>query len=100
MTGRAKTTWSKFIGWIDRDIPWLRPQQLFAIAPLCVTLFIAPGSPAMFAALGFYFAVTVICIWRLGVFARKRQRIDGLIWKNMFRRFREGRWLPVIRRRG
>ena len=101
MSEQAATAWSKFIGWIDGDAPWLQSQQLLAIAPLCFTLFIAPGPGtfAMYAALGFYIVVTVICMWRLAVMARRHRKVDRLIWKNMARRFREGRWLPVIRRR-
>jgi hypothetical protein len=40
-----------------------------------------------------------VCIWRLAVAAKKSRRVGRLIQKNMFRRFREGRWLPVLRRR-
>lgn len=94
--------WSKFIGWIDRDVPSLGlwDQQLASIAPLCFTIFIAPGpgTPAMFVALAFYVVVTAIICWRLLVYAKKRGRVDRLIQRNMLKRFREGRWLPVVRR--
>jgi hypothetical protein len=93
--------WTGFVRWIDRDIPWLQSQQLLAVAPLCFTLFVAPGpgSTAMWVAFGFYIAVTAVCIWRLAVFTKKRWGVDRLIQKNMLRRFREGRWLPLVGRR-
>ena len=100
MMEHAKIAWLKFIAWIDRDAPWLQTQQLLAFAPLGVTLLIGADSAATFAAFGFYIAVTFICMWRLAVLARRQNKVDRLIRRNMVRRFREGRWLPVIRRRG
>ena len=52
----------------------------------------------MFVALAFYVVVTAIICWRLLVYAKKRGRVDRLIQRNMLKRFREGRWLPVVRR--
>jgi hypothetical protein len=79
----------------------LQKQQLVAIAPLSVTLFIwpGPGTPAMYAGFLFYAAVTAVICWRMLVYAKSRHQIDSLIRRGMFRRFRQGRGLPAIRRK-
>jgi O-antigen/teichoic acid export membrane protein len=93
--------WARFIAWIDRDAPsiFMQKQQLVAIAPLAVTFFWpGPGTPAMYAAFLFYVAVTAVICWRILVYVKRRHHVDTLIRRGMFRRFRQGRWLPVIHR--
>ena len=89
--------WSRFIGWIDRDAPFLQLQQLCAISPLLLTFIVpGPGTPAMFLAAGFWMVLNGIFMWRLFVLMRRRHRVDSMIRKRMWQRFRAGKGLPKI----
>jgi hypothetical protein len=78
----------------------MQTQHLVAVAPLCFTLLIwpGPGTPAMSIACGFWFLFAGVLIWRLCVFVKRRHRVDSMIRKRMWRRFRDGKGLPKIHR--
>ena len=95
------SSWSRFIAWIDRDIPFfLSSQPVLAGPPLLAMLLVGPETTIGALALCVAGLVQCLLIWRLILAARRRWHIDRQIRRGMMRCFRNGKRLPRIKKKG